>query len=151
MKELLLRNTQRDRPLDRAALKTAARTLLEELLRLESYELAIHFVSARRMAELNQRFLGHEGSTDVITFDYRSGYDSPETEATDLSGEIYISVADAVKQGSEFGRPWAEEVLRYIVHGVLHLQGYDDLNPVARREMKAAENKLLKKLLARLN
>jgi probable rRNA maturation factor len=151
MKELLLRNTQRDRPLDRARLTVAARRLIEDLLRLKNYALAVHFVSARRMEEMNRHYLGHEGSTDVITFDYRAGYSGGESEGADLAGEIFISVADAVSQGEKFRRPWEEEVLRYMVHGVLHLRGYDDLEPVARKKMKAAENRLLKKLLAPAN
>lgn len=149
MKELLLRNTQRDRPLDRAELARAARLLLEELLGLRSYRLAVHFVSAPRMAAINQEFLGHAGSTDVISFDYREGYDD-ESARAELAGEIFISVADAVRQAAEFRRPWEEELLRYLVHGVLHLQGHDDVLPPARRKMKAAENRLLKRLTARL-
>jgi probable rRNA maturation factor len=103
------------------------------------------------MEEMNRHYLGHEGSTDVITFDYRAGYSGGESEGADLAGEIFISVADAVSQGEKFCRPWEEEVLRYMVHGVLHLRGYDDLEPVARKKMKAAENRLLKKLLAPAN
>lgn len=152
MKELLLRNSQRARALDRPALERAARVLLDELLGLGSYQVAIHFVTAGRMAEMNWRFLSHEGSTDVITFDYRQGYGEAgsASEALDLAGEIFISVADAVAQGKAFQRPWEEELIRYMVHGVLHLRGYDDLETAPRRKMKAVENRLVKKLAERL-
>lgn len=146
MKQLLLRNTQRDRKLRIDALRRATTLLLEDLLALESYELAIHFVPAAKMTRVNKQFLDHEGSTDVITFDYRDGYG---TDA-DLAGEIFISVADAVIQSRQFARPWQEEVIRYIVHGVLHLRGYDDLEPAARRKMKSAENRLLKNVMTQL-
>jgi probable rRNA maturation factor len=120
---------------------------LEDLLKLESYELAFHFIPPGRMATINQQYLDHEGSTDVITFDYREGYGS---EAS-LAGEIFISIADAVAQAKTFQRPWEEEVVRYMVHGVLHLRGYNDLEPAARRKMKATENRLLGKLMPALS
>jgi probable rRNA maturation factor len=145
MKQLRLRNTQRVRQLDLQLLRRATVALLDELLRLPRYELAVHFIPVRRMAAMNQQFLDHEGSTDVITFDYREGY-GRDSENDGLSGEIFISVADAVAQSDIFKRPWDEELLRYIVHGVLHLQGFDDRAPSERKRMKAAENRLLKNL-----
>jgi probable rRNA maturation factor len=129
------------------------RVLLEEELGLGRYELGIHFVSAERMAKINWEYLQHEGSTDVITFDYREGYSggSAEFEGLDLAGEIYISGADAVKQAKEFGTEWREEIVRYVVHGVLHLLCYDDLESGKRREMKREENRLVRALGGRFD
>lgn len=101
-------------------------------------ELGIHLVSAREMARVNWDFLRHEGSTDVITFDHGS---TPQR----LHGELFISVADAVKQAGEFGTAWPEELARYVIHGLLHLHGYDDLEPAKRRVMKREENRLVKR------
>jgi probable rRNA maturation factor len=143
MKELQVRNRQRDRTIDPRMLRRIAAALLENLLGISDYELGIHLVSARTSAQLNQQFLQHEGPTDVITFDFREGY--TET-AAELSGEIHISVAVAEKQAREFETNWQEELVRYIVHGVLHLRGYDDLDPDKRRIMKREENRLLKRL-----
>ena len=53
-----------------------------------------------------------------------------------MAGEIFVCVPEALAQASRFGAAWQEELVRYIVHGVLHLRGYDDLQPVARRKMK---------------
>ena len=119
--------------------------LLEEKLGLKRYELVIHFISQNQMAELNERFLQHRGSTDVISFDFRDGYDG-KFASEELAGEIYVSIEDAVGQAQEFATTWQEELARYIVHGVLHLRGYDDINPVKRRAMKTAENRLVKTL-----
>jgi probable rRNA maturation factor len=149
MKQLHLRNAQRTRRLRIDFLRRAALVLLDDLLHLFSYELAVHFISAHRMAVMNQQFLQHQGSTDVITFDYRDGYEI-EGENKELSGEIFISIPDAIAQATAFARPWEEEVIRYIVHGVLHLRGYDDTTTVERRKMKTAENRLLKNILRRL-
>jgi probable rRNA maturation factor len=60
-----------------------------------------------------------------------------------LFGEIFISVDDAVAQARQFRTTWPAELVRYVIHGILHLRGYDDLTPAARRTMKKEENRLL--------
>ena len=150
MRELQLRNRQRDQTLDTKFVRELARALLEEEMGLADYELGISFVSSSRMAEINQQYLQHEGSTDVITFDYREGYEAG-SESSELAGEIYISVSDARRQAREFGTRWEEEVVRYIVHGVLHLRGYDDLAAAKRTVMKREENRLLRGMKRRFN
>jgi rRNA maturation RNase YbeY len=94
------------------------------------------------MARVNEAFLGHEGSTDVITFDHGS---TPER----LHGECFISVADAVAQSRDFGTSWDAEVVRYVIHAILHLRGFDDLEPAARRVMKRQENRWVRWAAAR--
>jgi probable rRNA maturation factor len=148
MRELQVRNRQRDQTLNAKFVRELTRTLLEEELGLAEYELGISFVSANRMADINEQYLGHEGSTDVITFDYREGY-AAGSESGELAGEIYISMSDARRQAREFRTRWEEEVVRYIVHGVLHLRGYDDLAAAKRRVMKREENRLLRRLKRR--
>jgi probable rRNA maturation factor len=145
MKELQLRNRQRERRINTELLTRVIRALLEEELEVRSYELAVHLVAARKMAEVNEQFLRHSGSTDVITFDYREGY-SEDSGQADLAGEIYISVCDAAAQAVGFSTTWQEEIVRYVVHGVLHLRGYDDLAPAKRRIMKREENRLTQRL-----
>ena len=151
MRELQVRNRQSARAINTKEVREIARVLLEAELGLQRYELAVHFVSAKKMAEINWEFLQHEGSTDVISFDYREGYaeGAAEFEGLDLAGEIYISVADAEKQAREFGTKWQEEIVRYVVHGVLHLRGYDDLVPAKRKVMKREENRLVRRMQGR--
>lgn len=150
MKELHLRNRQRARRINADLLRRIARVLLEEELGLNSYQLAIHLVTADKMARINEQFLQHSGSTDVITFDYHEGYaEVAEERSAEVAGEIYISIADAVNQAKEFSAKWQEEVVRYAIHGVLHLRGYDDVTPEKRRVMKREENRLLRRMAAR--
>jgi rRNA maturation RNase YbeY len=104
-------------------------------------QLAVYFVCAAEMARLNEQFLGHAGSTDVLTFNYQEG---PAQDA--WSGEIFVSVDDAVASAPRFRASWQLELARYLVHGVLHLRGYDDGRAAARREMKREENRMLKAL-----
>jgi len=90
---------------------------------------------------INETFLKHEGSTDVVTFDY-----ADKTEETILAGEIFICIDEAIVQAKKFRTSWQSEIVRYVVHGVLHLTGHDDLKPNLRRRMKREENRLLSRL-----
>jgi len=143
---LKFENKQRTKPVNRALLKEIALTALAEL-GIAHWDLTFYLVDAKRMAEINETQMGHEGPTDVITFDYsdpvpRSAFRTPRS----LLGEIFICVDVAVSQSREFRTTWQSEVVRYIVHALLHLCGHDDLKPVARREMKRHENRLVRKL-----
>jgi probable rRNA maturation factor len=106
-------------------------------------ELGIYFVNAAEMTRLNEQFLGHAGSTDVITFDYE--------EEEGCRGEIFVCVDEAVASAPRFRGTWQKELARYVVHGMLHLRGYEDGRPAARRAMKKEENRLLKALSRRLD
>lgn len=133
-----VRNRQRLQRLSTAAVQSLARATLEQLRC--SGEIGIHLVSPEEMVRLNWDYLRHEGSTDIITFDHGS------TE-THLHGECFICVADALKQATEWGTTWPEELGRYVIHGLLHLAGYDDLEPANRRVMKRRENALTRRLV----
>jgi probable rRNA maturation factor len=124
--ELIIRNRQRTRALNVPLLRRITRHVLEKEMNVGDYELGVHFVSANAMARVNEKFLEHEGSTDVITFSHNE-----EAQAERLHGEMFISMA------------WQSEVTRYLIHGLLHLRGYDDLQPAKRRVMKRKENRLL--------
>jgi rRNA maturation RNase YbeY len=63
-----------------------------------------------------------------------------------LHGEIFVCLDEAVSQARQFHTTWQSEVVRYVVHGVLHLLGYDDLDTRARRKMKKAEDALVGRL-----
>ena len=134
---LVIRNRQRTRVLNLSLLRRIARQILETEFGLTEYQLGFHFVDAHEMARVNEHYLGHEGSTDVITFDHGSS-------GRFLHAEIFISIPDAVKQSRRFKATWQSEVVRYVIHGVLHLRGYDDCQPTRRREMKREENRLVK-------
>ncbi len=104
-------------------------------------QLGVYFIHAAEMARLNEQFLGHAGSTDVLAFDYQEG-----AAPGGWCGEIFVSVDDALASAPRFRASWQLELARYLVHGVLHLRGYDDRRPAARREMKKEENRVLKAL-----
>ncbi|HAB19685.1 MAG TPA: rRNA maturation RNase YbeY [Verrucomicrobiota bacterium] len=134
-----IRDSQRVRPVDRRRVREVVETILRESG--QTAELGLHFVTADYSARLNGQFLEHEGPTDIITFDYGS-------TGCRLHGELFICVAEAVRQAREFGTTWETELDRYVVHGLLHLQGFDDREPAARRRMKRAEERWLQKMSA---
>jgi rRNA maturation RNase YbeY len=140
----MFRNRQHTRALNISLLRRVTSHLLEKQFGLSNYELGLHFVDAPEMARVNDQFLQHTGSTDVITFDHGSS-------AQRLHGEVFISIPDAVKQAREFKTTWQSEMVRYVVHGLLHLRGYDDLQPAERREMKREEDRLVKLITSRFN
>jgi len=100
-------------------------------------EVSVALLDADQISSINKAFLNHDGPTDVITFDYTDGK---------LCGEILICIDEAICQARDFGTTWQSELVRYIIHGVLHLKGYQDLVAVARRKMKREENRLLHQL-----
>jgi probable rRNA maturation factor len=132
-------------------------------LKITEAELGINLVGTREMTLVNETFLHHAGSTDVITFDHTPGVPPAGGSAAKkspranrrrpalqtLHGELFVCVNDAILQAREFKTDWQSEVVRYIVHGVLHLLGHDDLKPQRRRAMKRAENRLVRRLARR--
>lgn len=153
-------NRQRTKRINPRLLKQLVLALFAELEIAEA-ELGISLVAAREMALVNETFLQHEGSTDVITFDHTDNVppvsrrqdklDFPAGCRKHVHGELFICVDDAIQQAKEFKTKWQSEVVRYVVHGVLHLLGYDDLKPDLRRVMKREENRLVRQLAKRFS
>ena len=96
------------------------------------------FCSDERELAVNREFLGHDYYTDVITFDY--------TTQSTLNGDIFISL-DTVRSNAEMvGATFDYELLRIIIHGVLHLTGQGDKTPETKAQMTEKEEKALLKL-----
>ena len=146
------RNRQRLRRVDLRLLRRIARALLQETWPNGSLDLAIYIVGEPEITRLNETFLRHKGSTDVITFDYAEGVaplsrlSRRDAGPTLLHGEVFVCLDEALSQARRFQATWQSELVRYVVHGVLHLLGHDDLERRARRQMKAAEDALVRKL-----
>ena len=95
-------------------------------------DINIIFCSDNYILDVNMKYLQHDYFTDIITFDY--------CEGKVLSGDLFISV-DSVRENSiEFGTDFEEELHRVIVHGVLHLIGYDDHTEEDKKVMRQKEN-----------
>lgn len=133
-RELGIANRQRTKRLNIPKIRELAEWIVKAL---DHVELGFHFVSAKKMARVHEEYMNVPGSTDVITFDHGS---KPPDE---IHGEIFICVDDAISQAKEFGTTWQSEIARYMIHGILHLEGFDDIDPQERKAMKWTEDKLL--------
>ena len=154
--DLVLRNCQRVRKIDLRYLRRIALAAIEEDRRTDPcpenhhFEIGIHLVAASEMARLNSHYLQHEGSTDVITLEYDEWERTPEGELWTF-GDIFICIDEAISQARSFRTTWQSELVRYVIHGLLHLgRFYDDTTPGARRVMKREENRMLKEISRRL-
>ncbi len=126
--------------LDRRALAAAVRALDARAAAFmggcPAGELSIAFLSDAALARLHGQFLGDPSPTDVITF----GGDP----SLGLAGEICVSVDAAVREAGRLGPRLSGEIALYVVHGWLHLAGYDDLKPSSKRIMRRAEARALR-------
>lgn len=109
-----------------------------------SWDLNLLFVNDRSMAQYNEELVGHKGTTDVITFSYFD--DGGMYDAGDTMIELIINPDAAVREGSKRPGGYAWEMALYIIHGLLHSAGEDDLSPAPRRRMRRREKECLEEL-----
>jgi probable rRNA maturation factor len=132
-----VRNRQQKVSVNVAALQTFAANALRRSLQLHRGkptglrklpEVFVWFISDRRMAQLHRKFMQLSGPTDVLTFQH---------------GEIFISVDTAKRNARRFGNSLEHELRLYVVHGLLHLHGFDDRTKTGARKMQKAQEKIL--------
>ena len=136
--EINLSNRQTEYPVPQDLFERAVR----EVFSGEGYprgEVGIAVVDNAEIHDCNVRFLQHDYPTDVITF--------PMDQTDDfLSGEIMLSAEYAADEARQHGWKVEEEMTLYVVHGCLHLAGYDDHEDADRQEMRRLEKHYLNKL-----
>ena len=154
---LQLANYQRNVSINLTLFRRIILSVLRELADYAQLDLAIHLVSAADIARLNETFLRHGGPTDVLAFDYRveqasSLQSSPQASSLPSpTAEIFLCPDEAVRQARSFRTTWQTELTRYVIHGLLHLCGYDDSGSLARRRMKREEDRLLRQISAKFD
>jgi rRNA maturation RNase YbeY len=144
---LVLRNRQRVCQVELRVLRRIVKRTLEEVSGQERFNLGIYLVGTREIIWLNEGFLGHRGPTDVITFDYSERAEQGFSASPPVRhGEIFVCMDEAVSQARRFRTTWQHELVRYVVHGILHLRGFEDSRASQRRKMKRKEDSLLREL-----
>ena len=132
-----VRNLQRKIPVNVAELQKFALKVIPHCLQLRSRtrtdlaklrEIFVWLISDRRMSRLHRQFLGQKGPTDVLTFQH---------------GEIFISVETAKRHARAFGNSLLRELQLYVVHGLLHLHGFDDRTQPGALKMEKMQEKIL--------
>ncbi|MCX7886663.1 MAG: rRNA maturation RNase YbeY, partial [Verrucomicrobiae bacterium] len=131
---IFTRNRQRKLRIRRGWLTELAAAALTEL-NSPLKELGIVLLNDAQIAEYNRRFHHRDGPTDILTFHYEG------------IGELMISTQQAIANARRFRTTPRRELALYVIHGILHLHGYDDRTPAQRRRMRAAERRLLAALL----
>ena len=94
--------------------------------------ISVIFCSDNYILDVNLRYLSHDYFTDIITFDY--------CEGDTLSGDLFISIDSVRENAVEYGVEFLDELYRVMVHGVLHLAGYDDRTPQEQKIMRSKED-----------
>jgi probable rRNA maturation factor len=112
-------NQQRKIKIETNTFKSFADLVLDEIANGKT--IAIAFVSDKKMSELNNQFRGKNQTTDVLSFPFENDFDEDET----FLGDIVISLEQAQRQATENNLTLENEIQQLILHGILHLLGYD--------------------------
>lgn len=138
--KILIRNRQRFRPLDKARITKAASTILS-LLDQSGAELSILFVGDKKMAELNSTYRGINKSTDVLSFE--AGIPVKNHDIGNVLGDVVINIPVTESQAKEYGTGFYDELYRLLIHGTLHLLGYDhELSAYKAAKMRRKEEEI---------
>lgn len=125
------------RQVDEAALTKLVHHVVEQEAR-SLRALSLVLTDHETVLRLNRDYLGHDYYTDVLSFDFA------EDDEHAIDGEIYIDLDTAAERHEEFSASFEDEVYRYVVHGMLHLIGYDDTSPDEQATMRAREDQYLR-------
>lgn len=113
---------------------------IEEVIRAEGKmpgDLSFIILGNEDMLEINREFLAHDYYTDVIAFDYGNG--------NEVTGEIYLGIETIRKNAKQYNKALIGELMRVIIHGVLHITGYDDREEKDKRVMREKEDYYLER------
>ena len=99
-------------------------------------ELNYIFCNDAYLSQINQQYLNHDTLTDIITFDHS------ETSGA-IEGDIFISIERVKENAEKYNTPFERELFRVMVHGLLHLMGYDDKTPAQKKVMRRKEEEFL--------
>ncbi len=136
-------NRQKDLPISVANIKLMVSFLLRNL-EISTDEVILHFVSEKIISQVHADFFSDPSPTDCISFPI----DSPKKVSTNakhaILGEIFVCPKIALQYAKSKNLDPYQEATLYLIHGLLHLIGYDDINPSSRRKMRQMEQKCLK-------
>jgi probable rRNA maturation factor len=139
MSKITIASPQEVVAIDRGRLREVARAVLAGE-NIADYEISLAFVDNATIHRLNKQFLDHDEPTDVLSFPLS------EPGAKKLAGELVVGAEVALQQARERGHEGQVELALYVIHGLLHLCGYDDKSPRAAKAMRALEKHYLTQL-----
>lgn len=145
MIRISIKNLQTKIPIPLARIKKVVRQTLR-YFRVTNAELAVVLLTEGQMKRLNARHLKHNYPTDILTFDYRMSRKDPV-----LNAEIVLCPSVAKRNAAVFQTAFRDEIDRYLVHGILHLSGFDDHSVTDKIRMTDKEDLILGRLRSRSN
>jgi probable rRNA maturation factor len=131
--EISLKNLQKKVPIPQSKILKVVKAAFRKLELLHC-GLSIVFVGPKRMRTINKQYLNHDYVTDVLTFDF----------GKNQQGEIIICPHIAAAYAKAHQTSTGNEIILYVIHGILHLAGFDDHKPKDMLQMRIMENELLK-------
>ena len=111
------------------------------LLGLKTFCISVVFCDNKFISKLNRKFFKKSHTTDVISFPLQ------DDAVSKYLGEIVISVEQAKRMCDVYGKKWREELTLYLIHGILHLVGYNDIKKKERAVMERKQEEILSKIL----
>ncbi len=153
--ELTIRNKTKKLKINLRLFKELLLCALDEL-KEQSYIINIILVNSKEIEKLNNQYLNHIGVTDVISFEYskyeenHNGLDN-ETENPEIWGDVVICPEVAIQNAAKFKTTVSKEIIRYAIHGILHLKGYNDETPEEQKLMRKMENTTITHLKRKYN
>jgi probable rRNA maturation factor len=117
-----------------------------EMERAPSCQLSVVVTGDEQIRELNREFAGEDDATDVLSFSLREGEAFVAPDDTDRLGEVIVSFETAERQADKADQHVEDEIAHLLVHGVLHLLGYDHAEPTDETKMRAREQSILSEL-----
>ena len=139
MSKIAIHSPQEIIPIDRGRLRDIARAVFDGEA-VKDYDISLAFVDNPTIHRLNKLYLDHDVPTDVISFPYSNA------GAKNLEGELVIGVEIARDQAAERGHDVQIELALYVIHGLLHLCGYDDKSAKDEATMRERERHYLTQL-----
>ncbi len=143
-------NRNRRRKVDLSKAKKVAETVLKTFGKKDAV-VNIVFISNQKIRALNRMYLGKDSSTDVLAFpsgDTAGLRSQVSGLRKGFLGDVAISSDKAAGNAGEYGTAFKEEIALYVIHGVLHLLGYDDRTKKSRKVLQRKEHELLQKAKA---
>ncbi len=139
MSKIAVHSPQELVPIDKGRVREIARAVLEGE-EIKDFEISLAFVDNVTIHRLNKQYLDHDEPTDVLSFPYSAA------NAKKLEGELVIGVEIAKEQAAERGHEVHVELALYVIHGLLHLCGYDDKSAADEKAMRERERHFLAQL-----
>ncbi len=139
MTRIAIASPQERLPIDRARLRHIVRTVLEGEGSADA-EISLAFVDNATIGRLNKQFLNHDEPTDVLAFPLG------DAKGSRLAAELVIGAEVALEQAANRGHDVQAELALYVIHGLLHLCGFDDKTATAAKDMRMRERHYLRKL-----